>query len=219
MVGRLNAYAMEFDNEIALSGELSAIGLPVRRNAGSSHRRGLEMELAFSPSAAWRLGATAAWNRARIDEWTQVYDVYDAGGEWAGTREVVHRDVPPLLTPAVLLNGTAEWTPAAGVSLLAAGRWVDAAQLDNTGNPGFRTPSFFNLDLQASLSLARWVKRGEPRLRVQAANLLDDGRQWPGGYSYLFFAADAAGAETLSGTAYYYPLAARSVYVTLDVRF
>ena len=29
----------------------------------------------------------------------------------------------------------------------------------------------------------------------------------------------AAGAETLSGTAYYYPLATRSVYVTLDVRF
>jgi hypothetical protein len=96
---------------------------------------------------------------------------------------------------------------------------VDAAQLDNTGNPGFRTPSFFDLGLQASLSLARWVKRGEPRLRVQAANLLDDGRQWPGGYSYLFFAADAAGAEALSGTAYYYPLATRSVYVTLDVRF
>jgi iron complex outermembrane receptor protein len=219
LVGRANLYAMEFDNEIALTGELSEIGLPVRRNAGPSHRRGVELELAWSPRDQWRLGATAAFNHSRLDAWTQVYDVYDADGAWAGSRPVTHEDVPPLLTPAVLVNGTVEWRPSAGLGLLLAGRWVDAAQLDNTGNPAFRTPSFFNLDLQASVSLARWVKRGEPRVRVQATNLLDDHRQWPGGYSYLFFSRDAGGAESLTGTAYYYPLATRSVYVTLDVRF
>ena len=63
------------------------------------------------------------------------------------------------------------------------------------------------------------MKRGEPRIRVQATNLLDDDRLWPSGYSYLYFVRDAAGQDTLEGTAYYYPLATRSVYVTLDVRF
>jgi iron complex outermembrane receptor protein len=218
-VGRANAYAMEFDNEIALTGELSEIGLPVRRNAGRSHRRGIELQLDYTPSARWRLGATAAFSRNRIEEWTQVYDVYDADGAWAGSRPVTYRDVEPLLTPTVLLNGTVEWKPSADLGVLVGGRWVDRAQLDNTGNPGFRTPSFFDLDLQASLSLARWVKRGEPRVRVQATNLLDGRRQWPAGYSYLSFTRDPAGGETLSGTAYYYPLATRSVYVTLDVRF
>jgi hypothetical protein len=96
---------------------------------------------------------------------------------------------------------------------------VDGARLDNTGNPGFETPSFFNLDLQATASLARWVKRGEPRVRVVATNLLGDERQWPGGYSYLYFVRDGAGSDALEGTGYYYPLATRSVYVTLDVRF
>jgi iron complex outermembrane recepter protein len=219
LLGRANAYAMEFDNEIALTGELSEIGLPVRTNVGRSHRRGIELELGWSPSDRWRLGATAAFSRNRLEQWTQVYDVYDAGGAWVETRPVTYEDVPPLLTPAVLLNGTVEWKPSADLHLFVAGRWVDAAQLDNTGNPGFRTPSFFNLDLQASLSLARWVKRGQPRVRVQATNLLNDARQWPGGYSYLSFTRDAGGAESLSGTAYYYPLATRSVYVTLDVRF
>jgi iron complex outermembrane receptor protein len=219
LVGRANLYAMEFDNEIALTGELSEIGLPVRRNAGRSHRRGVELELAWSPRDQWRLGATAAFSHSRLDQWTQVYDVYDADGAWVGSRPVTYADVPPLLTPAVLVNGTVEWKPSGDLGLFLAGRWVDAAQLDNTGNPAFRTPSFFNLDLQASVSLARWVKRGEPRIRVQATNLLDDERQWPGGYSYLFFTRDAGGAESLTGAAYYYPLATRSVYVTLDVRF
>ena len=144
--------------------------------------------------------------------------MYDAEGAWLETTSVVHPDVAPLLTPAVLVNGTVEWKPTPEAGLLVAGRFVDAAQLDNTGNPGFRTPSFFTLDLQASLSLERWVKRGEPRIRVQATNLLDDRRSWPAGYSYLYFVRDG-GSDTLEGTAYYYPLATRSVYVTLDVRF
>jgi iron complex outermembrane receptor protein len=215
---RADVYAMEFENEIALTGELSEIGLPVRRNAGRSHRRGVELDLAWVPSPRWRFAATAAVSRNRIDSWTQFYDVYDADGAWIDTTSVEHSDVEPLLTPAVLVNGTVEWKPTKATGLLVAGRFVDAAQLDNTGNPGFRTPSFFTLDLQASLSLEQWVKRGAPRIRVQATNLLDERRAWPAGYSYLYFVRDG-GSSTLSGTSYYYPLATRSVYVTLDVRF
>jgi len=218
-VGRANVYAMEFDNEIALSGELSAIGLPVRRNAGRSHRRGVELDLAWSLSPKWRLLAAAALSRNRIEQWTQYYDVYDAEGAWVESVPVVHPDVEPLLTPSALVNASVEWNPSRDLGLLVGGRWVDAAQLDNTGNESFRTPSFFSLDAQASVSLGRWVKHGEPRIRVQATNLLDDGRLWPSGYSYLYFVRDGAGPDALEGTSYYYPLATRSVYVTLDVRF
>jgi iron complex outermembrane receptor protein len=218
-VARANAYAMEFDNEIALSGELSEIGLPVRRNAGRSHRRGVELDVAWSISPEWRLLAAAALSRNRIEEWTQYYDVYDAGGAWLESVPVVHRDVEPLLTPSALLDASVEWNPSADLGLLVGGRWVDAAQLDNTGNAAFRTPSFVSLDAQASVSLGRWVKRGEPRIRVQATNLLDDRRLWPSGYSYLYFVRDPDGRDALEGVPYYYPLATRSVYVTLDVRF
>jgi iron complex outermembrane receptor protein len=217
--GRANVYAMEFDNEIALTGELSEIGLPVRRNVGRSHRRGLELDLSWRPTSAWRLGANASLSRNRIGSWTQHYDVYDEAGAWLDSVAREHRDVPPLLSPGAILNATAEWSEGRDLSLSLAGRWVARAQLDNTGNPDFRTPSFFSLDGQASLSLARWVKRGEPRLRVQATNLLNSRRLWPAGYSYLFYTRDAAGADGLSGTSYYYPQATRSVFATLDVRF
>jgi iron complex outermembrane receptor protein len=219
LAAKANAYAMEFENEIALTGQLSEIGLPTRTNAGRSHRRGVELEAAFEPSARWRLAANAALSRNRIRSWTQYYDVYGAAGEWVDSVPRVHREVPPLLTPGALLNGTVEWRPAGGASLALAGRWVGKAQLDNTGDPAFRTPSFFDLDAFLSLSLARWAGRGEPRLRVQATNLLNGRRQWPSGYSYLYLDRDEAGVDTLTGRRYYYPLATRSVFVTLDVRF
>jgi iron complex outermembrane receptor protein len=217
--GNANVYAMEFDNEIALSGELSAIGLPVRTNAGRSHRRGLELDVAYAPSARLRLTANASFSRNRIESWTQYYDVYDAAGEWVDRVPRVHPDVRPLLTPEAILNAAVEWSPSRDARLAVAGRWVGRAQLDNTGNAEFRTPSFFGLDASLSVSFARWVSRGEPRLRLQATNLLNDDRMWPGGYSYLFLSRGDGGADTLGGSAYYYPLATRSVFVTLDVRF
>jgi iron complex outermembrane receptor protein len=215
---RAALYAMEFENEIALSGELTEIGLPARRNAGSSHRRGVELELGVAPSERLRLSANAAFSRNRIDSWTQFYDVYDAEGAWVDGVSLVHQDVPPLLTPEAILNGVVEWKPTAEISLLAAGRYVSAAQLDNTGSPDFRTPAFFTLDAQASVSLRRLVSKGEPRIRVQATNLLNERRSWPSGYSYVYFVRDAS-RDQLEGTSYYYPLATRSVYATLEVRF
>jgi iron complex outermembrane receptor protein len=218
LVARADVYAMEFENEIALSGELSEIGLPVRRNAGRSHRRGVELDLAYAPASHWRIGANAAFSSNRIDAWSQYYDVYDAEGAWISSETIVHHDVAPLLTPEAILNGTLEWKPSPELSLLAAGRYVSASQLDNTGNPDFRTPHYFGLDLQGSLSLRKLVRHGEPRIRVQATNLLDNRRIWPSGYSYLYLTRDGA-EDTLSGTSYYYPQATRSVYVTLDLRF
>jgi iron complex outermembrane receptor protein len=216
---RANVYAMEFRDEIALSGELSEIGLPVRRNVPRSYRRGVELELDWRASERLRVGGTASFSRNRIDEWTQFYDVYDEAGDWIDSVPLVHRAVPPLLTPEVILNGSVEWTPRDAVGLLATGRWVDGAQLDNTGNAGFRTPSHFSLDGQLTLSLAGLVARGEPRIRLYGSNLLDSERIWPGGYSYLYFVRGAGGADALAGSSYYYPLATRSVYMTLDLTF
>ena len=216
---RADVYAMEFSNEIALTGELSEIGLPVRRNVGRSHRRGLELDLGWRPARGWRLGANASVSRNRIGSWTQHFDVYDESGDWVDSTARVYHDVAPLLSPEAIVNGTAEWSPDRELTLSFAGRWVAHAQLDNTGDPAFRTPSFFDLGGQASLSLARFVKRGDPRLRVHATNLLNRRRLWPAGYSYLFFTRDASGGEQLSGTSYYYPQATRSVYATLDLRF
>ena len=60
---------------------------------------------------------------------------------------------------------------------------------------------------------------GRPRLKLQVNNVLDNRKLWPRGYSYLYANRDASGAETLAGIPYYYPLATRSAYVSLDLGF
>jgi hypothetical protein len=63
------------------------------------------------------------------------------------------------------------------------------------------------------------VKHGKPKIRVQATNLLDKQRIWPSGYSYLYFQRGPDGQNAFEGISFYYPLATRSVYLTLDVAF
>jgi iron complex outermembrane receptor protein len=218
---KANVYAMEFRDEIALTGELSEIGLPTRRNVGSSSRRGVELDAEWRPSPAWRLSGTANVSRNRIDEWTQYYDVYDADFAWVDSVPRVAQDVRPLLTPSVIVNGAVSWMPSPRLGLDLSGRWVGESQLDNTGHADFTTPAFFTLDAQATVTLVKGgsAGRGEARVRVQGVNLLDERRAWPGGYRYQYMTRDTNGADTLAGTSYYYPLATRSVYVTLEVRF
>lgn len=216
----LNGYVMEFRDEIALTGELSEIGLPTRRNVDRSFRRGIEADLRWAPHDRIRLRHTAAYSFNRIRTWTQYYDIYDDEGAWTGSAPITHRNVLPLLTPAVTASLAIDVTPARGVALGATGRYVGRSHLDNTGSGRFTAPPFFVLDASADVALSRlfgW-SRAEPTLRIRVDNLLNDARLYPSGYSYQYLLGGGPGAGTLDGIRYFYPLATRSVTVMFDLK-
>jgi iron complex outermembrane receptor protein len=213
-----NVYDMEFRNEIALTGELSEIGLPLRRNVDRSHRRGLEWDVTWRPWPQVRLTHSANLSRNGIRTWNQFYDVYDASGTLVGSEPRVYHDVDPLLTPPFVANLGLDWTPTQALSLGVAGRYVAKSYLDNTHNEALSAPRFFDLDATLLVNLGRWIRTGQPRLRVRVNNVLNDHRIYLSGYSYLYLTRDAVGGESLGGTPYYYPLATRSVLVALDLK-
>jgi iron complex outermembrane receptor protein len=213
-----NFYAMEFSDEIALTGELSEIGLPLRRNVESSYRRGIEIDLKWIPRPRWSVLSSLNWSHNRIQEWTQFYDVYDENWNWIDSEPITYYDVPPLLTPELILNLGAEWaTPDTSIGLM--GRYVSESRLDNTGEAGFQTPAFTILDLRASQSLGRWWQGASPKIVLFVNNLLDSLDPLPSGYSYQYLIRSASGTETLAGSPYYYPLATRNFTVSLELGF
>jgi iron complex outermembrane recepter protein len=205
---KANVYAMEFHHEIASTGELSDIGLLLRRNVDRSYRRGIELEGAWQATPSLRLRGNANLSRNRISKWTQFYDVYDAAGNIVGSQPLVHRDVNPVLTPTVLLNQTIEWTPIRALTLGATVRYAGKSYLDNTNNDRFTTPSFVTLDPSAAYTFANSL-----RLCVQVNNVLNNKRIWPSGYSYLFITPQ----KTVDGISYYYPQATRNAVVMVEV--
>ncbi len=216
LVLKANLYDMEFHDEIALTGELSPIGLPLRTNVDRSARRGLELDASWQALPALRLTAAANLSQARIRDWTQFYDVYDTAGNFIGSTPRTFHDVTPLLTPPFVATVGAETTALSGVTAGLTGRYVAASWLDNTDTEGLEAPRFFQLDAAFRFDLSRFVAAGKPRLSVRVNNLLDNRRIFPSGYSYLYVTRDA-GQDTPGGIPYYYASATRSVSVTLDL--
>jgi iron complex outermembrane receptor protein len=205
----VNVYDMELHHEIASTGELSDIGLLLRRNADRSYRRGVELDGSWQATPAFRVRATANLSRNRINTWTQFFDVYDAAGNFTGSTPLVFHDVKPVLTPEQLLNASIEWAPPASrLTLGATARYVGRAQLDNTNDDALTTPPFFTLDATAGWDLGRGT-----RLRLQVNNLLNNKRVYPSGYSYNYISDGV-----IAGTAYYYPQATRNAVVMVDFR-
>ncbi len=213
-----NLYAMEFTNEIALTGELSEVGLPLRRNVESSYRRGLEVDLKWMPAPHWSVAHSLNVSYNRISEWTQFYDVYDESFTYLDSVPINYTDVRPLLTPELVTTLGVEWAnDSTSVGLL--GRYVSESQLDNTGLARFRLPALTNLDLRASHSLGRWWSGARPQIVLFANNLLDDTNQFGSGYSYQFLNRSSSGPATLDGIPFYYPMATRNIVVSLRFGF
>ena len=204
-----NVYAMEFRNEIASTGELSDIGLLLRRNVDRSYRRGIEMDLDWRATPALRLKTNANFSRNRINEWTQFFDLYDAAFNYTGSRAQLYRNVEPLLTPNVLVNQSIEYAATPRLSLGVIGRYAGPSYLDNTNDSAFNTPSYFVLDATMSYAFTPAM-----RVSLQINNALNNDRVYPSGYSYRF---DFDGAP--SGTAYFYPQATRNAVLLMDFDF
>jgi len=206
-----NVYAMEFRNEIAATGELSDIGLALRRNVDRSSRRGIELDASWQATPMIRLRTNANVSRNRINEWTQFYDVYDPEFTYLTSKPVTYRGVEPLLTPPVIVNQAIEFTPSPKFSAGAVGRWVARSFLDNTDD--LEAPSYFDLDANVSYAITPWA-----RLSLQVNNVLDADDIYPNGYSYPFIIRDGS-IDSISGTPYYYPQATRNAVVMADFRF
>jgi iron complex outermembrane receptor protein len=206
---RANVYAMEFRNEIASTGELSDIGLLLRRNVARSHRRGLELEGGWklSEKLLWR--TTASFSHNRIDEWTQFFDAYDVDGNYVESRPVNYEDVEPLLTPSVIVTQSLDYWPISGLEIHGTARYVGRSYLDNTNDASFDAPAFFLVDAHASYDITSWA-----RVTLHLNNILDADRVYPSGYSYRYFSG-----EVNTGTAYYYPQAGRNAVVVMDFDF
>jgi len=184
-----NLYSMSFHDEIAPIGLLSYIGSPLRKNVGSSYRRGLEAEVTYHATSRLTLGGNFTASTNRIHEFT------DSTGEMP----VTHHDVEPLLTPRLLSAGRATFAVTHGVTLGAETRYQSRSFLQNTSDARFVLPSSFNLDGSVS-----WRWRGYEL--IARGNNLTNNQAFASGY--------ASG-----GTSYYFVVPPRNLFLTAKATF
>jgi len=184
-----NVFDMRFRNEITPIGELSYIGLPLRKNVRASVRQGLEVEGGYrgSPHSRFTASANVAFTRSRIAEY-----VDDARGQ-------TYRNVEPLLTPGFVANHRISFAPAGAMWVHIDGRYVGSSFLANTGDSRFVLPAAYTMDGTLTMDLGRHT------VLVQLRNLTDR-RAYAAGY-------------TDGSASFYYVQAGLNLIATARLRF
>lgn len=185
-----NLYSMDFRNTIERIGAPTASGYTLRRNVGSSYRRGLEMDGRWQLSPHVALSGNVSWSTNRILSFTDSS---------SGT-PVVRRNVEPLLTPRVITAQRLEVTPVRALTLTLEGRYQSYAYLDNTSNSARLLPDMYVLDATARTTWSRYA------LTVRGGNL-GDTRKY------------GSGSVSGEGEVRYFVLPTRSVFATLSATF
>lgn len=185
-----NLYSMDFRNDIARIGAPTASGSILRRNVGSSYRRGLEVDVAWRGINRVVLAGNATWSTNRIRQFTDSS---------RGT-PVLRRNVEPLLTPRFISSHRVEVTPRRGLMIGLEGRYQSRAFLDNTSSPDRVLPDYYTVDATARLAL------GRSSLTLRGQNLGDTQKF-------------GSGSVSGSGTVRYFVLPARALFATLAYEF
>jgi iron complex outermembrane recepter protein len=185
----VNVYSMNFRNEIAPVGALSLTGSPLRKNVGSSFRRGIEADVTYRALPRVVLSANVAASMNRIRAYTDS----------SQSTPVTYYDVEPLLTPHVTTFERAQLAATRNVSLALETRFASQSFLQNTGDSRYVLPAAFNLDGSVSFHLREY----EILLR---GNNLTDSKKYGSGY-----ASD--------GVSYYFVLPPRNWFVTVKLGF
>lgn len=152
----LNVYDMEFKNEIAAIGQLSYIGLPLRKNVASSYRRGIELTMILEPVRGLTLATQANLSTNRIKSYTTDYV------------SVTYSNVQPLLTPQVIANQSVEYRLTRWLAAELSARYLSSSFLDNTGNSNYKVPE--SLICNASLNIT-FLKQHS--ICIMANNIFD----------------------------------------------
>jgi hypothetical protein len=126
---------MDFRDEITPVGQLSYLGLPLRKNVDRSTRRGVELDASIAALGPLSGHVSGAITEARIDAYTD-----DASG-------VTYRNVAPLLTPRFTAAHDLRVRVTGLLGITVGGRYASRSYLANTGDPRFVLPAAYVSDL------------------------------------------------------------------------
>ncbi len=147
----LNAYFMQYKNQLILTGEINDVGEYSRSNVPDSYRMGLELDASLKLSEKWAWKASIAWSENKIKRFTNYIDDYDNGTQ-IGT-EFTNTTI--AFSPAVVASGEWDYVPFKNAEIAFIGKYVSRQYLDNTANKARQLKEMLvhNLRFQYNFSL------------------------------------------------------------------
>jgi iron complex outermembrane receptor protein len=205
----VNLYYMNYQNQLVLTGEVNDVGNPLRRNAESSFRRGIEMGFDQKLNAKLTGGGNLSLSQNRILRMVNTIPDYFTYQQ----NDSLFRNVPIAMSPAATGAFWLEYTLFSNTRIRYLHKYVGRQYLDNTGDR-YRSLDpyhFAELWLQKSYTL----KTGAAvDIHLQLLNLFNS-LYASNGYTFMY----TYGTSDITQEVFLYPQAGRNIMGGITFRF
>ena len=189
---QVNAYLMQYSDQLVLTGEIDNVGNFIRRNVGNSRRIGVELNGNYSINKQWQISSNLALSNNQIVEYSEIQN----------GNLIRYTNTPLAYSPSVVGGWVLNYSIKKFQASWSA-RYIGEQQLDNTGLARLKLDSYFLNDLRLTHDFKVKSTKGI-QFSLDIFNLLD-----------VMYASNGYVYE---GFAYYYPQAGRHFMAGLSVQ-
>ena len=192
----INAYLMDYHNQLVLTGEINDVGSYTRTNIKDSYRAGVEMQGSVIINKIFSLAANVALSKNKVKNFSEFIDDYDAGGQLKNS--FTNTDI--AFSPNIVAGATVSAKPIKNLEIDLPAKYVGRQYLDNTSNKLRSLSSYYTQDI-----LTRYrIQLKKEREIVVFANVynLFSRKYTPNGYTFSYIAGGNQVTEN-----YYFPMA------------
>jgi iron complex outermembrane receptor protein len=186
----INAYFMDYRDQLVLTGELNDVGAALRTNVAESHRAGVELTWAVQATRrlVWRANASFSSNRVR--NFVEYVDDWDTGAQ----RVIEHGTTDLAFSPAIVAGSELtfrcwEQQGRGQADLTFVTKYVGEQYLDNTSSTERMLDPFLVNDLRFNLGIKGSRMFRHIDINLTARNLFGELYE-SNGWVYGFFEGD-----------------------------
>ncbi len=203
-----NAYYMQYQNQLILTGQINDVGAYTRQNVTDSYRLGLEIDGKWQINTRWSWAANLAISRNKIKDYTNFVDNFDNNTQVATT----YRNTNIAFSPAVVAGSELGFKPFERAEIALLSKYVGRQFLDNTANAKAQLDAFLVNDLRLSYQLkTKAIKNIGMSLLIN--NLFNEYYETNG------FTFSAISGGELSRSNAFFPQATRNFLFSLNMKF
>ncbi|MEL7020872.1 MAG: TonB-dependent receptor [Bacteroidota bacterium] len=224
----INAYYMDYTDQLVATGELNDVGAAINVNVPKSYRAGIEIVGGLELVEGLELSGNATFSRNKIESFTEFVDNWDTETQ----DQIVHFGTDLAYSPNIIAGGGLTYelfrnNNVHDLQLSWLGKYVGAQFLDNTSNEQAKLDPYFFSDVRLNYT---WQTKfvSEIGVTLLVRNLFD-ARFSTNGWNYRYVSADYDGRpddpyiELESGDTYHYqgffPQAGRNFLLGVNLKF
>ncbi len=202
----VNAYYMQYDNQLVLTGKVNDVGNYTRTNVKNSFRRGVEVEASLQPNAKlqWNVNFTLSQNK--IIGFQEFTDDYDNGGQ----KETKFDKTDIAFSPTLIAGSQLAYSPLKDFTVSLLSKYVGKQYLDNTSNENRKLEAFTTQDLRLAYE---WKRQASTLTFTFLLNNVLNAQYESNGYTFGYW----AGGERVTEN-FYYPQAGRNFLVGVGIK-